>query len=101
MGPSDIQVEVILVLPSRQFRKRMAVPMGTTAREAVARALELGLIPATVVIDVDPMSAPVGVYGEAVDDNTVLQSGDRVEIYRPLQQDPKDLRRRRAKNDAR
>jgi putative ubiquitin-RnfH superfamily antitoxin RatB of RatAB toxin-antitoxin module len=38
----------------------------------------------------------VGVYGVRVALDTKLSDGDRVEIYRPLQADPKDLRRRRA-----
>jgi putative ubiquitin-RnfH superfamily antitoxin RatB of RatAB toxin-antitoxin module len=38
----------------------------------------------------------VGVYGVRVALDTRLSNGDRVEIYRPLQADPKDLRRRRA-----
>ncbi len=38
----------------------------------------------------------VGMYGARVALDTRLSDGDRVEIYRPLQADPKDLRRRRA-----
>jgi putative ubiquitin-RnfH superfamily antitoxin RatB of RatAB toxin-antitoxin module len=38
----------------------------------------------------------VGVYGVRVARDAKLSNGDRVEIYRPLQADPKDLRRRRA-----
>ncbi len=42
-------------------------------------------------------SRPVGIYGRVVDSNTLLQPGDRVEIYAPLRIDPKAARRLRAK----
>lgn len=41
-------------------------------------------------------SNPVGIFGHVVSLSTCLKDGDRVEIYRPLKVDPKELRRRRA-----
>jgi putative ubiquitin-RnfH superfamily antitoxin RatB of RatAB toxin-antitoxin module len=38
----------------------------------------------------------VGIFGKAVKADQPLQAGDRVEIYRPLQVDPKEVRKRRA-----
>jgi hypothetical protein len=38
----------------------------------------------------------IGIHGKAVAAGTILRDGDRVEIYRPLRADPKDLRRTRA-----
>jgi putative ubiquitin-RnfH superfamily antitoxin RatB of RatAB toxin-antitoxin module len=43
----------------------------------------------------------VGVFGRSVAAQTQLADGDRVEIYRPLAQDPKEQRRRRARKGAR
>ena len=43
-----------------------------------------------------PGSVRLGIYGKAVRTDAVLRDGDRVEIYRPLRADPKDLRRTRA-----
>jgi len=40
--------------------------------------------------------APLGIFGKAVKDSHILREGDRVEIYRPLQADPKEARRKRA-----
>jgi putative ubiquitin-RnfH superfamily antitoxin RatB of RatAB toxin-antitoxin module len=40
---------------------------------------------------------PVGIYSKPVSLDTVLQEGDRLEIYRPLMRDPKETRRQRAK----
>jgi putative ubiquitin-RnfH superfamily antitoxin RatB of RatAB toxin-antitoxin module len=61
-------------------------------------ALRAGLLPPDTRIDVDPAAAPLGVFGERVEDSYACQNGDRVEIYRPLQQDPMELRRKRARH---
>lgn len=44
---------------------------------------------------------PCGVWGRRVAEDYVLRAGDRVEIYRPLLADPKEARRRRARETAR
>lgn len=41
---------------------------------------------------------PVGIFGQLVSLNTVVQSGDRLEVYRPLVMDPKEKRRQRARH---
>ncbi|NBX84967.1 MAG: RnfH family protein [Gammaproteobacteria bacterium] len=38
---------------------------------------------------------PVGIYGKLVDASHVVQAGERIEIYAPLQIDPKEARRLR------
>ncbi len=43
---------------------------------------------------------PLGIWGRACPAETVLQAGDRAEIYVPLGVDPKEARRRRARPDA-
>ncbi|HZE10748.1 MAG TPA: RnfH family protein [Burkholderiales bacterium] len=86
---STIVVEVVLALPGRQTVRSVPLPAGSTVDDAIAAsgfAEELrGL-----------GSGRVGIYGKAVPGRTPLRDGDRVEIYRPLQADPKDLRRLRA-----
>lgn len=97
-GVSDnIQVIVVLAMPDVQYQLLLAVPAGTEARQAVKRALSEALVPINAKLDIDPLSAPLGVFGEVIEGNYVLSDGDRVEIYRPLQQDPKEWRRRRAR----
>ena len=83
-------------MPDQQYRADLMVPVGTKAREAVQLALAADFV-SHGNIDIDPLSAPLGVFNELVDDDYVLNDGDRVEIYRPLQQDPKELRRQRAR----
>jgi putative ubiquitin-RnfH superfamily antitoxin RatB of RatAB toxin-antitoxin module len=45
---------------------------------------------------VDASNLKLGIFSKAIKPDTVLRAGDRVEIYRPLQADPKAVRRQRA-----
>jgi hypothetical protein len=89
MKPAKIAVEVVFALPGRQILRRVQLPLGSTLEDALAAsglAGEFGSFG----------SGRVGIYGKVVPAKTVLQDGDRLEIYRPLRADPKDLRRVRA-----
>lgn len=79
-----VAIEVIVASPERQILRRVDLPVGSTVADAVAAS---GLAGA---------GARFGVYGKVVPGDSVLREGDRVEIYRPLKADPKDLRRLRA-----
>jgi len=46
--------------------------------------------------DLELEDAKVGIFGKVAAMTTVLSDGDRVEIYRPLIADPKEVRRKRA-----
>lgn len=80
-----VTVEVVLALPERQSVRRVELPPGSTVGDAVAASGLEARAPARF-----------GVYGKVVAAGTVLRDGDRVEIYRPLRADPKELRRLRA-----
>lgn len=43
----------------------------------------------------------LGIFSKPVSQDTILRSGDRIELYRPLILDPKEKRRQRAKSKAR
>ncbi len=86
-----MRVEVAYARPDRQRLIALELEPGATAHEAVARS---GILDACPEIDRDDLR--LGVFGEPCAHTTVLRSGDRVEIYRPLQVDPKEARRRRA-----
>jgi hypothetical protein len=86
MKPLNVTVEVVLVRSDLQVLHRVQLPAGSTVEDALAAS---GLAEET-------RSSSVGIYGKTVAAGTVLQEGDRVEIYRPLRADPKDLRRLRA-----
>jgi uncharacterized protein len=86
-----IDIEVAFALPDRQWVKGVRIAVGCTVSEAIEMsgiAAQLGEIVAT--------DQNVGVFSRPVTLATVLNDGDRVEIYRPLTRDPKDTRRLRA-----
>jgi len=98
----EINVEVAYATPQRQEIVALRVVVGTTASEAV---LASGILDAFPEIDIDtqPMgifSRPLNGKGKPLPQEYVLQAGDRVEIYRPLQIDPKQARLERAKDKA-
>ena len=86
-----LEIEIVYGLAERQVLKSMVVAEGTTVREA---ALQSGL--EVEFPELDLQQAPLGIFGKAVKDETVLGDGDRIEVYRPLLIDPKEARRKRA-----
>lgn len=88
-----ITIEVVYGLPREQALLVLAVPAGTTAREAVRLSGLAARFPG-----LDPESAPLGIFGklEKSPETRVLRAGERVEVYRPLLIDPKEARRLRA-----
>jgi putative ubiquitin-RnfH superfamily antitoxin RatB of RatAB toxin-antitoxin module len=86
-----ITVEVAYALPEKQAILEVRVPEGTTALEA---ARQSGITEKFDGIDLD--NAKLGIFGHVVAPKQVLKAGDRVEIYRPLIADPKEVRKARA-----
>jgi hypothetical protein len=86
-----IDIEVAYAEPGDQVIVALRVPAGIGARDAVRRSGLLERFP-----DIDPAALSVGVFGVRVSPCAPLTQGDRVEIYRPLQVDPKQARRNRA-----
>ena len=64
---------------------------GVSARDAVRQS---GIRQYFSDIDVD--SCKLGVFGKSIPEDYELVDGDRIEIYRPLIADPKEVRRQRA-----
>ncbi|QYG08110.1 RnfH family protein [Janthinobacterium sp. PAMC25594] len=91
MAEANIKVQVCYALPDSSFLRSLSVPAGATIEQAVARSGLLQAIPG-----IDLASNMVGIYGKRKPLDTVLHEHDRVEVYRPLQADPKEARRRRA-----
>jgi putative ubiquitin-RnfH superfamily antitoxin RatB of RatAB toxin-antitoxin module len=86
-----ISVEVVYALPERQWLRKLTLPEGSTAGDAVRAS---GVLEAFGGID--PGAAKLGIFGRPSAPDAPLRDGDRVEIYRPLAADPKETRRRRA-----
>ena len=93
MDKPMIMVEVVYALPDKQRLLRLNLPAGTNMREAVLRSGIQQHFPG-----LDVQQAPLGIFGKAVakPEERVLEEGERVEIYRPLLADPKEIRRQRA-----
>lgn len=87
-----IAVSVVYAPPAGATEIELDLPDGSS----VADALALSGIGARHP-DIDLAALAVGIYGARVAPTAKLSDGDRVEIYRPLQADPKDLRRRRVR----
>lgn len=87
-----IEIEVVYALPDHQTVLQSNLPAGTTVRQAVEVCGILGTFP-----EIDLSRNKLGIFGKLVKPETILRSCDRVEIYRPLTVDPKESRRRRAK----
>jgi hypothetical protein len=87
----DISVEVVYALPRKQEVLSLKIRSGTLVSEAIARSGILRDFP-----EIDLASAKVGIYGKQVKLDAVLRDKDRIEIYRPLIADPKEIRRKRA-----
>lgn len=91
MSEPTITFEVAYALPHRQHVEVLQLARGVTAREALA----FSGLPAEFP-EIDVQGCPLGVFGKRVNDDRVLQSGDRLEIYRPLTNNPRETRRRLA-----
>ena len=86
-----IKVEVAYALPDKQAIVAVDVSPGTTALEAARLS---GITDKFEGIDLD--NAKLGIFGAVIAPGQVLAEGDRVEIYRPLIADPKEVRKARA-----
>jgi uncharacterized protein len=87
----SIQIEVAYARPERQDMVRLKLPAGSTIQQAIEASGLLQRYP-----ELDLAKARVGVHGKLSRADTVLRERDRVEIYRPLIADPKEVRKQRA-----
>ena len=86
-----LQVEVAAALPERQVVLALRLPAGSTVKDALAAADVARHLPA-----LDPAPDRVGIFGRLCSLDRPLQEGDRVELYRSLKADPKEVRRQLA-----
>jgi putative ubiquitin-RnfH superfamily antitoxin RatB of RatAB toxin-antitoxin module len=91
----SMRVTVVLAEAQQQQVASLVVAEGITARQAVTLS---GLLEGCE--DPDSSRLALAVYGKQVQGDRVLEDGDRVEILRPLPQDPKLRRRRLAREGA-
>ncbi len=87
-----IGIEVVYALPDRQWRRALQVEEGCTLKEAVECS---GLLAEFPEIDLGGRNK-TGIWNKLAKLDAPLRERDRVEVYRPLIADPKEVRRQRA-----
>ncbi|MFO1322122.1 MAG: RnfH family protein [Burkholderiales bacterium] len=90
-----IRVHVVHALPARQATVEVMLSAGSTVRDAVDASGLAGRFDG-----ITAGQSPVGIWGRPTVWDAVLREGDRVELYRPLLADPKDVRRKRARRSS-
>jgi len=88
----NVPVEVAYAMPEKQRIIKLNVATGTTALEVV---MQSGIDTFFDDLTLGP-DLRLGVWGKSVTHDREVKSGERVEIYRPLQVDPKAVRKARA-----
>ncbi|MBS1140780.1 MAG: RnfH family protein [Proteobacteria bacterium] len=86
-----LNVEVCYALSGKQELVRLKLPTGSTLQQALDASGLLAKYP-----EIDPKKNKFGIYAKLSKVDTVLRDQDRVEIYRPLIADPKEVRKQRA-----
>lgn len=88
---NSIHVEVVYALPGQQPLLRVQLAEGATVEDAIRASGVLDTFP-----DIDLACNKVGIFSKLVKLDEKVRDKDRVEIYRPLIADPKEVRRKRA-----
>lgn len=91
-GSESIPIEVSYALPKEQLIIALEVPADTTVSQAIEESRVAERYP-----EIDLAINKVGIFGKLAKLDDSLHAGDRIEIYRPLIADPKEVRRQRAK----
>ena len=88
---STISVEVAFALPNQQELLTVELPRGATAADAISESGIQSRFP-----EIDLGALTIGVWGRVVELHEPLRGGDRVELYRDLEIDPREARRQLA-----
>ena len=90
-----MHIEVVLAMPEKQELVALDLAVGATVADAIEQS---GIVAMFEDFKLD--TSKVGIFGQKVAQTQELSDGDRVEIYRPLLVDPKEIRRQRALKQA-
>jgi putative ubiquitin-RnfH superfamily antitoxin RatB of RatAB toxin-antitoxin module len=91
MNTEKIHIEVVYALPHEQTLLKLDVPVGTSIADGIRLSGMLNKHP-----EIDLEKSKFGIFGKLSKADVVLRERDRIEIYRPLIADPKEVRRKRA-----
>ena len=92
---NQINIEIAYALPERYYLKSFQVDEGITVQTAITQSGILSQFP-----EIDLSTNKIGIFSRPIKLTDVLKEGDRIEIYRPLLADPKEIRRKRAAEQA-
>ncbi len=87
----SISIQIVYALPEQVWIQELTVPVGSTLEFALLQ-IDVLQFPHSMKID----SQHLAVFGQKAKLSDALHEFDRIEILRPLLQDPKDNRRQRA-----
>ena len=87
----SLSIEIVYALPQKQELVSLKLPAGSTVQQAIEASGLMQKHP-----EIDLARNKVGVFGKLARLDTPLRAQDRVEIYRPLLADPKEVRKKRA-----
>ncbi len=88
---SAFEVEVVFAMPAQQCLKTVLIRAGATVAEVIQISGMAGQFEGH---GIDTLA--VGIWGQKVPRSQIVEKGDRIEIYRALQLDPREARRRLA-----
>jgi putative ubiquitin-RnfH superfamily antitoxin RatB of RatAB toxin-antitoxin module len=88
----EINIEVVFAIPTQAFIIPCTVLSNSTIYDAIIASGILALVP-----ELQSQNFNVGIFNKVKKLTDRVQAGDRIEIYRPLVADPKELRRAKAK----
>lgn len=88
---AKFDVEIVFALPDQQLLRSIAVESGTTVADVVAKSDVNSAFPGH---EIDHLA--IGIWGREVGRDQIVKEGDRIEIYRPLEIDPREARRQLA-----
>ncbi len=84
MSKNRLHIRLCYLQEKQKIIKDIVLPLNTTIERAIMASGILSMYPE---INLDKL--PVGVYGRRRPLNTLLNDGDRIEIYRPVKKDGK------------
>lgn len=90
-----INIQLAYAYPDHYYLKKLEVEEGTMVEAAI---IQSGIL--AQFTDIDLHQNKVGIFSRPAKLTDILKDGDRIEIYRPLLADPKEIRRKRAAEQA-
>lgn len=91
MSDSAIVVEIVYAYPDKYFSKKLNLDTPISIQNAI---LQSGVLQKHTEIDL--RENKIGIFSRPAKLTDLVENGDRIEIYRPLIADPKEIRRQRA-----